>query len=427
MQTISDVIIIGAGASGLYLGYILKKQGLRVRILEASKRAGGRIRTDYAFAGIPIELGAEYIHGKKSVLMELAEHQGLPIRKEARRFFYKIKNDLLLYDEAMEHQAFAEIAHFFDHLYQYRGADISIADYFRQKPYYAAYKSVIEAYACVYGASAEQIGTYSTAKADRLWSSGHTNYFFKGPYSGVLQAFVADLDEEILLEKQAVHVQYAKQPATVTCSDLSRHQAKYVVVTVPLGVLKAGDMAFFPALPAAVSQAIDQLGFGPGLKVFFRFRQRIWEVGTAEINGGDFAPSYYVREDADKGVYLLIAYVMGRQATFLASIGEKIPRLLLQELDILLGSGAASAHFMDWKLMDWGSEPFAQGAYSYRPPGSADASLALTHPIGERLFFAGEATHADGHHATVHGAMETAERVAGQLFEAMEISPNFPM
>ena len=68
------VIVIGAGASGIYAAHLLMKQGVEVTILEASNRVGGRMMANTSFADFPIEMGAEEIHGKRSVLYDLASY-----------------------------------------------------------------------------------------------------------------------------------------------------------------------------------------------------------------------------------------------------------------------------------------------------------------------------------------------------------------
>jgi len=87
----------------------------------------------------------------------------------------------------------------------------------------------------------------------------------------------------------------------------------------------------------------------------------------------------------------------------------------VQELDGLFGSNAASAALVDSHIQDWSKEPFIRGAYSYPNPGSEPLRSTLAQSIDKKLYFAGEATHHQGHFATVHGAMETAYRAVDEL------------
>jgi monoamine oxidase len=64
---------------------------------------------------------------------------------------------------------------------------------------------------------------------------------------------------------------------------------------------------------------------------------------------------------------------------------------------------------------DWQADPYSRGAYSYVLAGGMGAQQELATPLANRLFFAGEATQSDGHHATVHGAFSSGIRVAEEV------------
>lgn len=67
---------------------------------------------------------------------------------------------------------------------------------------------------------------------------------------------------------------------------------------------------------------------------------------------------------------------------------------------------------------DWQCDPFSRGAYSYVLAGSMLAQEDLSRPLGGKLYFAGEATQSDGHHATVHGAFASGYRAAQEVLSA---------
>jgi monoamine oxidase len=73
----------------------------------------------------------------------------------------------------------------------------------------------------------------------------------------------------------------------------------------------------------------------------------------------------------------------------------------------------------DARVFDWSADPWARGAYSWIPVGALDAPAALAMPLAGRLFFAGEATDLVGDPGTVHGAMTTGERAAGEIVAAL--------
>lgn len=110
---------------------------------------------------------------------------------------------------------------------------------------------------------------------------------------------------------------------------------------------------------------------------------------------------------------------MGEKAEYLSGLGDGAIDVALADLDTLYGGSTATDRYQDARIMDWYTEPTIRGAYSYPSPGSTDARAALAASVGDTLFFAVEATHTEGQFATVHGAIETAERAVGEVHEAL--------
>jgi glycine/D-amino acid oxidase-like deaminating enzyme len=81
MNESADVVIIGAGVAGLTAARLLGEAGLRVLILEARDRIGGRVWTTYSLDGLPVELGAEFIHGHPRATFDLVRAANLDVRE----------------------------------------------------------------------------------------------------------------------------------------------------------------------------------------------------------------------------------------------------------------------------------------------------------------------------------------------------------
>src|SRR5437588_11229830 len=91
-----DVLIIGAGAAGLSAARDLSSNGLKVTVLEARDRIGGRIHTLCAESSpVPIEQGAEFIHGKPSEIFDTADAAGLLLCDVTERHWY-LQNGCLM-------------------------------------------------------------------------------------------------------------------------------------------------------------------------------------------------------------------------------------------------------------------------------------------------------------------------------------------
>ena len=146
-----------------------------------------------------------------------------------------------------------------------------------------------------------------------------------------------------------------------------------------------------------------------GMKVFLKFSNKFFDQN---IIGGSVCAAY-----ADDSIgkaqndNILLAFIMGNQAEYLTSLGSDvaITAALLQELDLMY-NGQATASFIASHVENWTTNPFVKGAYSYSTVGMGDARKTASQALSEKLYFAGEAMNTNGHHQTVHGAIETGYR-----------------
>jgi monoamine oxidase len=208
-------------------------------------------------------------------------------------------------------------------------------------------------------------------------------------------------------------------------------------VTLPLGVLQApagapGAVAFDPPLPAAKQEALALLRAGAVARLTLRFRERFWVRGPDDPLtrlGFAYAPSpwFPVFWTSYPVVSpLLVAWSGGPAAAELARLTEA-DRLghALDALARLFDRSRVELEALleGWHEHDWLADPYSRGAYSYAAVGGADAPAALGAPVGGRLFFAGEATVADGDIGTVHGALRSGSRSAAELLVAARSAP----
>jgi len=146
-----------------------------------------------------------------------------------------------------------------------------------------------------------------------------------------------------------------------------------------------------------------------GMKVFLKFSSKFFDEN---ILGGSICAAY--SDDSIGKVQddnILLAFIMGQQAEYLTSMGSDsaITNALLQELDTMY-NGQASASFVASHVQNWTTNPFVRGAYSYSTVGMGDARKVASESFAKKLYFAGEAMNTNGHHQTVHGAIETGYR-----------------
>jgi monoamine oxidase len=112
---------------------------------------------------------------------------------------------------------------------------------------------------------------------------------------------------------------------------------------------------------------------------------------------------------------LLIAWSAGPNAVPLVDLSDE--QILDQGLRTIKSvfKERAAQRLQSWNVHNWQKDPLAGGAYSYVGVGGVGSQQMLAQPVAGTLFFAGEATVSNGHHATVHGALASGERAAREV------------
>jgi monoamine oxidase len=207
--------------------------------------------------------------------------------------------------------------------------------------------------------------------------------------------------------------------------------APQVVVTVPLGVLKAGAIDFSPRLPGK-EDALRRLEMGAAARVSLQFEHHAW-AGRDSFSADGFLftgeppfPVWWISHPAPRPV--ITGWAGGRSALALARLGEteRVVGAALEALGAAVGVDASRlrGELRGGFCHDWLSDPFARGAYSYAGVGGRHAGTELSAPVDSTLFFAGEATQSDGRNATVHGAIASGQRAAKQVLAASRGDPS---
>jgi lysine-specific histone demethylase 1B len=393
------VLIIGAGAAGLYAGYVLKSKGIDFQILEADATYGGRMGKLIGFANFPIDLGAQWLHGKNNILGDLVKKSKTKITLDDSEMRYWFNNQLL--------NSLPKDVSIFE------GEDlpdISCEDYALQQGLGEDYKFIVEAIAGDQGADASRLSVYYNNLEEENWSSGDDDFKFQETFFDLLDNQIASqVKDKIQLNTIVSKIDYSQSTIVITDSNNNLYNADKVIITVPIPVLKSGDIQFIPALPNEKTTAFSKIGMDAGMKVFLKFSNKFFDQN---IIGGAICAAY-----ADDSIgkaqndNVLLAFIMGEQAEYLTSLGSDaaITTALLQELDTMY-SGQATTSFIASHVQNWTTNPFVKGAYSYSTVGMGDARKVATQPINKKLYFAGEAMNINGHHQTVQGAVETGYR-----------------
>jgi monoamine oxidase len=208
--------------------------------------------------------------------------------------------------------------------------------------------------------------------------------------------------------------------AVVTDAAGVEHRADAVVVTVPLSLLKRGSIRFEPALPAAMQDAIDRIGFGLLDKQFLRFDRPFWptDVDWLEYLDTDAADwPQWVSLATDRRAPLLLAFTGGSTAQ---RVEERPDRAVVDDMVRALRGmfGRSVPTPTGWQITRWGRSELTRGGYSFNAAGMVpDDRRVLAEPFG-RIHIAGEATHVE-HYGTVHGAYLSGVAAARRIWEGL--------
>lgn len=195
-------------------------------------------------------------------------------------------------------------------------------------------------------------------------------------------------------------------------------EADRALMTLPLGVLKAGRVQFSPELPPEKRDAIDRLLVGPAIKLVYRFETPVLPEGVMALYSALnpcmwWSPSFGQPGDE----YVLTAFVTADRARELLALGEA--GALARGVETLrVELGRPDLRPLDARMVNWVDDPYALGGYSVTPPGAREAHEALARPIANCLFWAGEATAGPLWKATVHGAYASGCRAAAEILSA---------
>lgn len=421
-----SVIIIGAGASGIYAGELLLKQGVDVKILEASSQLGGRIRSATPAGFDFLELGAEFIHGSRSLLYDLALSQGtqLLIPDEGDDLFW-FENQLRTEQFMRESEALSgagqTLFQIVESLGTYPGGEQTLLQYLEGFPIDDRLFSIANALiANDYGSGLNEIGMFALRDAEAAFTSGLEDFRYKKPIWSLFEDSCSGAISKTIVNQQVNSIDYSGPTAKVRTVNGSEYTADKILVTVPITVLQSAAIQFLPEISAEKQLAIDRIRMDAGLKIFLRFSAPFWSEGTSSIIGGNLIPEYWVNPDKQAGAQpSLTAFVAGPKAVSLASLSsDNQQEAILEELQSMFPGENPLSQLTGFYAHDWSAEPFIQGAYSYPSPGSEGQRAILSEPIMNRLFFAGEACNFNGHQGTVHGAMESAYRAVLEILKS---------
>ncbi len=402
--------------AGLSAGRSLAEAGQTVAILEARPRVGGRILTRREGTEVA-ELGAEFLHGRAPKLWKLIEEAGLATYERTGEFLEAGTSGV----ESAQSQE-NEPTDPLEQLKYFTGPDCSFAAWLERLnlPADEQAKQIgyVEGFnaADAREASALALGRQQRAEdeidGDRTWRLTH-GY---DQLPGFLRQRFKAARGTLILDCPIVSIVWSRGNVELTSATGQLYRARRAVITLPLAVLQDGSVHFEPR-PDAIFKAAGRMRMGQVFRATMVFNRRLWPESMSFLLARAAAPSVWWTAHPAQSL-TLTAWSGGPSALPLLALspGELRARLTDSFAEALrLDLAEVQAALISLHTYAWHSDPYALGAYSWVPVGGLDASEILSRPVENTLFFAGEHTDTTGHWGTVHAALGSGLRAAGQV------------
>lgn len=409
------IIVIGAGISGLAAAKKLKENGFEVLVFESQDKVGGRLRTNRS-TGIAFDEGASWIHGtQKNPLTELAKEAGMKTvftddesivsydiggKKRTETAYFKTEKEFLnvlasLSKSGKPSESFETV---FKRLHPKRASD-------------RLWQFLLSTYVTF---DCGDLDKLSSLYYDEGKNFGGQEVMATNGYDSIPTFLSKGID--IRLEQRVTQIDYTKDSVKVTHNNIVT-EADYVLVTVPLGVLKANTIKFLPALPVSKQIAIQKIGMNCVNKFLLIWEKPFWD----DVTYISYTPTkkdkfnYFVNVNKlSPNSNALMTFAYADYARMTESMTDDVVTAeIMKHLRDIYGPNIPNPQKM--LRTKWQSNPNSFGAYSYTAVGTEMSHYDdLAEEIKDKVFFAGEHTEAD-YFSTAHGAYLSGLREADKI------------
>lgn len=423
-----EVIVIGAGVAGLTAAAELAPHVDSVTLLEASNRIGGRVYTIHPQeANGPVELGAEFVHGKPEPFTSFLKQHKLRLEEMDGRMLRLEHGELTSGGDF-----FPRVMELLDSLRD-SGTDRTFAEFLStegQRFDEETRRSASEYVSGFHAADPARVSEHAIAKSTKTGEREQSDDAFRliGGYSQVVDALAASLPNNVHVQlgKRVDHVDWRKHNVSVRCTDGSTYSAAALVITVPLPTWDRITLA--PELPQKRA-ALEKLAMGPVLRISLAFTQPWWhEIQQGRARNLSFLFSHHKLlptwwSGLKSQPALLTGWSAAHRAEELSQLSaDNICDAALTALVEIfsLPRNEIESQLRSYWTHNWQTDPHVLGGYSYTLKGGSAAPRELAQPVDATIFVAGEATDFTGDNGTVHAAFNSGRRAARELLDAYQ-------
>ena len=453
-QNTTDVIVIGAGLSGLHSAWLLEQEGHAVTVLEARNRVGGRVWTLDDLSGRP-EVGATSIGPGYGRVLDVVDRLGVELTNERPRTFPNRTSTLLTYENKMvrsQDWVESEVNSLPNHIRDQMPYEVTwgylpstnplkgLADWI--DPAFSSYDQPFSDHLYDLGFNERAISLigsplgygytpYNTSALHmfHVWSflaiaparDSSRSFAAAGGMQRIPEAMARALKRPVLFNSEVRAIEENGRQMEVRCSDGRKFVAKAVISTLPIPVLRM--IHIDPPLSGIQGKAIANLPSHNTTLTFFDIKSRYWENDGLPPNmwGDTLAGRFFVLPYAPDGTVsetasanLALAYSTGLEAARVERLGPtRAAEMIIRELAVFRPVMGDALKYR--KTVGWSSEKFSQGAYGCWYPGQVTLfARDLRKPRG-RLVFAGD--HFSVSARGMEGAMESAERATLEVLD----------
>lgn len=413
--------MIGGGVAGVTAARELARTGLSVTVVEARDRTGGRVHTVRDFCGHPVEGGAEYVHTADAETWPEIRAARLAVRRclVAGRGMFNLGGRTRWLPWSLLHPGVWAAFPVLRRLARAGPLDMSARDFLERHGYRGRARQLAEMVFAHSPGVADEIGVLGLLD-DRVLRL-HLGSFHRitDGYDRLVDHIVRGLD--VRLGFAVSTVGWGPDGVTVTAADGRTLSARAAINTLPVGVLASGSVEFLPALPRSKQQALSDLVMGPVLKLLLHFDEPFWPTWMANLACGTGPVTVYWPavdgggKDA-RTPAVLTAYCTGPRAARLSGLPEADAlAVVLDDLARLFPGESPARRLKGYRRIDWTTDPFARGGYTFARPGCRGARNRLAGAETGALFWAGAATTTTTIADTVQAAYVSGLRAAEEV------------